>query len=884
MRNGQLSDQFQHHSRFSSTKVLKCFICFAGVYIGWFLFVVQNLSLLPPVPKEGLILSSTFKNENFLRSIDVNKNQGSDSDANIDQSNVVEVNSKVLEDVTKDKRKNQSHHRVQLNAFKYDKYNVEKAILSFSSQYESKIKPFTAFLEKPIDYEVPNTGSQGSKDPKDKGTPPEFVKPQPLRTNTPENLKKIVYPRVQSCHDLQAQLPVDRGLQFDKDGQRLFKNTGNKRNEYNTTAEAEYCPSEGDPFLPWIHDAFAGVNGDVIHFVAQNKRRCNTGRQFLNVVKRMEPQVALMQPISIKRLNDDKDAQELAPELWDPNMYDNDSVEGLPRYRLATLEEADGDGQFTRFICRFHTIEYAEEINRHRDVILGETLSTYPINYEFVSLRKRTESMLTRQGKDNPAFWLSNFRFDCPIPDNGDLQKAIQSGSTVSEDGTPSIYVDIVPIRTSPRYGRDNLHLKEEMINSWDWLGQKFGRKKGTFTAFDPAEYFGNKNVIPRVEASGRLQNIPVCTAPRPDGNTGSNEIKKDMKVAETGKKAHTLSACLWASATFETRGGVRKVNDAKERIKEWLEFHLLAGFDHVYVYDNTGAHSNEDSLEDILSTFSSSEVTRIDWPSIVCNNNVPAHENTGERSSQYAAESSCRQRYGPHTEWMASFDADEYFIPSGKYNDLKDVVNDAAKEGINVLSFRSTRAYADYAHTVPFTDDKECKEGLDQTCRSKDPDSTFLETYNCDFLPLPKPSWSDRAKKQIYRPDYVLSHFVHYSTITKGILQGYHEATELGRTWNLAYNEPISSERFTNETSEAVMLHSKTTDARDTKGWEKFCKLGFVGGYNDKCRIGFPFPNNIQKVNSSNSAGFENNCWKNEKLTEYFLPKLKEAMKKRYG
>jgi hypothetical protein len=33
------------------------------------------------------------------------------------------------------------------------------------------------------------------------------------------------------------------------------------------------------------------------------------------------------------------------------------------------------------------------------------------------------------------------------------------------------------------------------------------------------------------------------------------------------------------------------------------------------------------------------------------------AHENTGERSSQYAAENSCRARYGPYAEWMATFD-----------------------------------------------------------------------------------------------------------------------------------------------------------------------------------------------------------------------------------
>ena len=91
----------------------------------------------------------------------------------------------------------------------------------------------------------------------------------------------------------------------------------------------------------------------MIHFVAQNKRRCNTGRNFLNILKRMEPQVALMQPISVKRLKDDKEARDLAPDLWDTKQNESDSVEGMPRYRLATLEESDGDGQFTRFYLPF---------------------------------------------------------------------------------------------------------------------------------------------------------------------------------------------------------------------------------------------------------------------------------------------------------------------------------------------------------------------------------------------------------------------------------------------------------------------------------------------------------------------------------------------------
>lgn len=66
-----------------------------------------------------------------------------------------------------------------------------------------------------------------------------------------------------------------------------------------------------------------------------------------------------------------------------------------------------------------------------------------------------------------------------------------------------------------------------------------------------------------------------------------------------------------------------------------------MVGFDHIYVYDNSGAHTNETSLEPVLAPFGDS-VTRIDWPSTVCNNNKPAADSAGERSSQYAAEASC--------------------------------------------------------------------------------------------------------------------------------------------------------------------------------------------------------------------------------------------------
>jgi hypothetical protein len=52
-----------------------------------------------------------------------------------------------------------------------------------------------------------------------------------------------------------------------------------------------------------------------------------------------------------------------------------------------------------------------------------------------------------------------------------------------------------------------------------------------------------------------------------------------------------------------------------------------------------------------------------------------------------------------------------------------------------------------------------------------KDPAKSYLATYNCEPTTHPKPQWAWRARKQIYRPDFVLNHFVHYSLVTRRIL-----------------------------------------------------------------------------------------------------------------
>lgn len=512
-------------------------------------------------------------------------------------------------------------------------------------------KVITAYIEPPLQDKVPNTGSRGNfSDPSDRGTPPDFIEPLPLRTHAPKDLRKIEYPLVQTCHDMPGKFPIDRGLQFDASGELIVWNVGNIPTPPDfPEREAPYCPVELDPFLPWIHDVFPSQDGSRIEFIAQNKRRCRTGKEYTENVNRLTPQVALLQPVSVETISDSR-AIEMAPNLWHPNTtnYDipieNQDEDDTPRYRLAPYEFVTSTGRYTRFICRFH-MTTAMDGDASITVNLGETLSEYPFNYEFINFRKNHETLLTPRGKDSVLFWTSNLHFYCPVPNNKAFRDAIANGRTVLSDGTPTVHVDVVPIRTGVRY--EEIHLPKDMIGPLEGAAEPI---------FDPVRRWGLSHVLPRVEASGRWANIPICLPPELVVETiTQTETDIDTLVSSTVSrklvpninelpvKPHYLVGCLWASAEFKTRGKERGAStDTIDRLREWIEFHLLVGFDHIYVYDNSGAHTNETSLEGTLSLFPG-KVTRIDWPSTVCNNNIPAHDSTGERSSQYAAENSCR-------------------------------------------------------------------------------------------------------------------------------------------------------------------------------------------------------------------------------------------------
>jgi hypothetical protein len=456
------------------------------------------------------------------------------------------------------------------------------------------------------------------------------TKPLPLRTSTSKDLTKIQYHKVTSCSKLPEQFPID-----------------------------DY--PAGDPFLPWIHDVFPTADGKFIQFVAQNKRRCRTGTtpNEMKILMEQQPQISLFQHVALKRINSTTSA--------------SSSSSSSPRYRLSSHEQADPDAMTTRFICRFKPSG-------------DETLSLFNVDYEWGSFRKKHKRMFTVDGhKDNKNIHTSQLNFKCPVPPH--LVDIIASGASVIQDYA-TLFVDVIPIRTPPRYGAPDQFFPP-------YYKEFLSEEK----AFDANVEWGDNHILPRVEDAGRWENIPICkpTLQTYENDNNDNPNDEELDTITSPVKKHKLVSCLWASTGYATRGNRFAINDGQRRLLEWITYNKLIGFDHFYVYDNSGAFGGEEddspSLKPIADMFPN-DVTWINWPAQVCNNNPNNVDSCGERSSQYAAESSCRLRFGPHVDWIGQFDIDEYLVPMGNLTSVLPLLDKLDQEGNKIISFGSWRAW----------------------------------------------------------------------------------------------------------------------------------------------------------------------------------------------
>lgn len=107
---------------------------------------------------------------------------------------------------------------------------------------------------------------------------------------------------------------------------------------------------------------------------------------------------------------------------------------------------------------------------------------------------------------------------------------------------------------------------------------------------------------------------------------------------------------------TFFTRSDLRKLKykasicaifkDESPYLKEWIEFHLLVGFDHFYLFNNNSSDNYRETLKPYIE---SGVVTLIDWK---------------KEPGQMDAYAYCAKQYKNETKWIAFIDLDEFVVP----------------------------------------------------------------------------------------------------------------------------------------------------------------------------------------------------------------------------
>lgn len=129
-----------------------------------------------------------------------------------------------------------------------------------------------------------------------------------------------------------------------------------------------------------------------------------------------------------------------------------------------------------------------------------------------------------------------------------------------------------------------------------------------------------------------------------------------DIFYPKTVEKKYNVSIC----AIFR--------NEAKY-LKEWINFHLIVGVNHFYLYNN---FSEDDYLTVLQPFIDAKQVTLIDWPI---------------KQGQLSAYEDCINKYCDESEWIGFIDLDEFVVPN-KVDNIYDFLKPFQKNRPAVLLY----------------------------------------------------------------------------------------------------------------------------------------------------------------------------------------------------
>jgi hypothetical protein len=234
----------------------------------------------------------------------------------------------------------------------------------------------------------------------------------------------------------------------------------------------------------------------------------------------------------------------------------------------------------------------------------------------------------------------------------------------------------------------------------------------------------------------------------------------------------------------------------------------------------------------------------------------------------------------------MSFIDTDEYLVPmtNGTWQDVLQNIS-TSRPDVQVLKMRSSRGRPREQLMEDLPDQSQCKpESRRKNSSPLDPclvprrNETFLRVYNCDYIQPPRPDRFQRAMKQIYRPSFVLSHFVHYSTITTDIARYY-------RDWNTTFARRVRdfewADVFLDELTEGTLIHTKSVLPYETMVRTTMCQTGTRScAVGRVCPESTPFNDAIHQQNPFvDEQGEFCNCWLNAHVENVWIPKLERAL-----
>ena len=133
-----------------------------------------------------------------------------------------------------------------------------------------------------------------------------------------------------------------------------------------------------------------------------------------------------------------------------------------------------------------------------------------------------------------------------------------------------------------------------------------------------------------------------------------SNSVS--LKNSKRNEKRYKVCIC----AIFKDEG---------EFLKEWIEYHLIVGIDHFYLYNN----NSTDNYYEILKPYITENiVTLVEWP---------------KQHAQIEAYFDAIKKYSDETKWMGFIDLDEYVVPV-KHDNVYDFLKQYNYKAASVLIY----------------------------------------------------------------------------------------------------------------------------------------------------------------------------------------------------